>query len=147
MFMPEDSRHYLSTFLLIDIHMDSYRSNLTDIDTGIGFVIFQLGRQSCARALPLYGQKKMYYADDYATIKRIIRAFSKLRACFANDMRIFVDNAYVARRLSRRHLTDFSQAVLIEFIDAAELLKTQLTYPCHSEGQVNICWIPSHCGF
>ena len=138
--------NFLNTLPKNDILIYSDGSKLPNGNAGAGFVIFQLGRQICTGASPLGKLCEANDAEAHAALLGIKSAIALPSTRFSKDLWVFVDNYSVSRKLLSKTSVWSSQAIYLEALETTKLWQARARLPHISEGEIKICWIPSHAG-
>jgi ribonuclease HI len=105
---------------------------------GPGHAIVSQGR------LPL-PHAEVFDAEAAAALRGLQEALSSIRAEFADNLYVCLDNLEVARSLTFRTATS-SQQTFTAFAEAAQQWPQRVRRPHTSPGRVEIRWVPGHVG-
>ena len=87
-----------------------------------------------------------YDTEVCAALRGIKAAIALPTSRFANNLRIFVDNLQVARKLLTKPSSTSSQSSFLSFLEIANKWKSRTRLPHIHTGQVKVRWVPSHSG-
>ena len=105
---------------------------------GPGHPVTEKGRLPLPRA-------EVYDAEAVAALRGLAAVCRSVRAGFADNVYVCLDNLEVARTLTYRTVTS-SQGVFAEFADLAAAWPGRERWPHTAPGQVRVRWVPGHAG-
>jgi len=128
------------------VYTDGSQVTTPKVAAGAGWAICQgPGHPIVARGRLPMPRAEVFDAEATAALRGLQEASASVRAEFADNLYICLDNLEVARSLTHRTTTS-SQEVFAAFVEAARQWSNRQRRPHTRPGRVVVRWVPGHRG-